>query len=131
MQLIEYLQKHSTTIPMGGKAHEDLRTGTDQAARDDLLLVQATNSNLFKAYFIVLIIIVVATIGVAILLRQEMGGLATVLGTGGVVQSGLVLKLARVWMDKARIDIIALLASRLPPDKLQPILMELSKQIRK
>lgn len=131
MQLIEYLQKHATTMPMGGEAHGDLRTGTDRAARDDLLLVQATNNKLFRAYFIVLIVIVVVTIGIAILLRKEMGGLVTVLGAGGIVQGGLVLKLANVWMDKARIDIVAVLASRLPPDKLQPILLELSKQIRK
>ncbi len=131
MKLIEYLQRHSTTMPMGGGENQDLRTGTDESARDDLLLVQATNNGLFKAYFIVLIVIMVATIGIAILFRQEMGGLATVLGAGGIVQGGLVLKLATVWMDKARIDIIAVLARKLPPDKLQPILLELSKQIRK
>lgn len=131
MKLIEFLQKHATTMPAGGGAGAELRTGTDQAARDDLRLVRATNDSLFKAYFAVLIVIVVVTIGTALAFHQEMGGLAAVLGAGGVIQGGLVLKLANVWMDKARIDIVATLASTLPPDKLQPVLIELSQQIRK
>lgn len=131
MKLIEFLQKHTTTIPMGGEADADRRTGTDQAAREDLRLVQATNNNLFKAYFILLIGVVVLTIGTALAFHQEMGGLAVVLGAGGIVQGGMVFKLANVWMDKARIDIVATLASMLPPDKLQPVLIELSQQIRK
>jgi hypothetical protein len=131
MKLIEFIQKHAMTTPLGGEKDAQLRTGTDQAARDDLRLVQATNNNLFKAYFILLIFIVVLTIGTALGFHQEMGGLAAVLGAGGVVQGGLVLKLANVWMDKARIDIVATLASTLPPDQLQPVLIELSQQIRK
>ncbi|WET39285.1 hypothetical protein [Citrobacter enshiensis] len=131
MKLIEFLQKHTATIPLGGGADEQLRTGTDQAVRDDLRLVQATNNSLFKVYFVVLIVIVVLTIFTALTFHQEMGGMATVLGTGGVIQGGLVLKLANVWMDKARIDIIATLAIKLPPDKLQLVLSDLSKQLRK
>ena len=131
MQLIEFLQKHATTMPAGGVADSDLRTGTDQAAREDLRLVQATNNNLFKAYFVVLIVIMIVTIGAALVFNQQMGGLAAVLGAGGVIQGGLVLKLANVWMDKARIDIVATLASTLPADKLQPVLVELSQQLRK
>lgn len=117
-------------MPMGGKAGTERRTGTDQAARDDLRLVQATNNNLFKAYFAALIVIVVVTIGMALAFHQEAGGLVAVLGAGGVIQGGLVLKLAKVWMDKARIDIVATLACNLPPEKLQPVLIELSQQIR-
>lgn len=131
MKLIEFLQKHATTRPLGGEADVQLRTGTDQAARDDLRLVQATNNNLFKTYFILLIVVVVLTVGTALAFHQEMGGLAAVLGAGGVVQGGLVLKLANVWMDKARIDIVATLAVTLPPDKLQPVLIELSQQMRR
>lgn len=131
MKLIEFLQKHATTMPLGGEEGAQQRTGTDQAARDDLRLVQAANNNLFKAYFILLIFIVVLTIGTALAFHQEIGGLAAVLGAGGVVQGGLVLKLANVWMDKARIDIVAILACTLPPEKLQPVLIELSRQIRK
>lgn len=131
MKLIEFIQKHATTITAGGGADAEPRTGTDQEAREDLRLVQATNNNLFKAYFILLIGVVVLTIGTALAFHQEMGGLAVVLGAGGVVQGGMVLKLANVWMDKARIDIVASLASTLPPDKLQLVLIELSQQIRK
>ena len=131
MKLIEFLQKHATTIPAGGEAGTELRTGTDQAARVDLRLVQATNNGLFKLYFALLIVIVIVTIAIALALRTELGGLAVVLGAGGVIQGGLVLKLANVWMDKARIDIVATLAIRLPPDKLQLVLIELSQQIRK
>ena len=131
MKLIEFIQKHATTMPAGGEAAAELRTGTDQAARDDLRLVRATNDSLFKAYFAVLIFIVLGTIGTALAFHQEMGGLAVVLGAGGVIQGGLVLKLANVWMDKARIDIVATLASTLPPDNLQPVLIELSQQLRK
>ncbi|APX78475.1 hypothetical protein A7J71_31140 [Achromobacter insolitus] len=131
MKLIEFLQKHATTITAGGEASTEPRTGTDQAAREDLRLVQATNNGLFKVYFALLIVIVVVTIGIALAFHQEMGGLAVVLSTGGVIQGGLVLKLCNVWMDKARIDIVATLASTLTPDKLQPVLMELSQQIRR
>ena len=131
MKLIEFLQKHATTIPAGGEAGAELRTGTDQAARDDLRLVQATNNGLFKVYFALLIVIVVGTIGIALAFHKEMGGLAVVLGAGGVIQGGLVLKLANIWMDKARIDIVATLAITLPPDKMQLVLIELLQQIRK
>lgn len=130
MRLIEFLQKHATTMPAGGRKNTELRTGTDQAAREDLRLVQTANNNLFKVYFGLLIVIVIITIGTALAFRQEMGGLIGILGAGGVIQGGLVLKLAKVWMDKARIDIVATLAFKLPPDKLQPVLIELSQQIR-
>jgi hypothetical protein len=129
MTLIEYLQKHTTTAPLGGEADASLRTGTDQTARDDLQKVQRTNNAYFMAYFVILIVIVGVTIVVALIYRQEMGGLAVVLGAGGVVQGGLVVKLGRVWMDKARIDIVATLSASLPPDKLQPILLEILQQI--
>jgi hypothetical protein len=131
MKLIEFLQKHTATTPLGGYSDEQLHNGTDQSARDDLRLVQTTNNNLFKVYFIILIAIVILTFCIAIAFHQEMGGMAVVLGTGGTIQGGLVLKLANVWMDKARIDIIATLAIKLPPDNLQLVLVELSHQLRK
>ena len=92
--------------------------------------MQATNSKLFNVYFGVLIAIVVLTTITALVLHHEIGGMTVVLGTGGVIQGGLVLKLANVWMDKARIDIIATLASKLSSDKLQFVLMELAQQLR-
>lgn len=131
MKLIEFLQKHTASFPMGGDLDEQLRNGTDQSARDDLRLVQTTNNNLFKVYFITLIAIVILTFCIAVAFHQEMGGMAIVLGTGGTIQGGLVLKLANVWMDKARIDIIATLAIKLPADKLHLVLEELSRQLGK
>ena len=43
MMLVEFLQKHSTTMPLGDKPGARLRAGTDEAAYSDLRRVQQTN----------------------------------------------------------------------------------------
>lgn len=131
MNLVEFLQKHTTTAPLGGEVGSGWRSGVDEAAYDDLRRVQETNEFYFKSYWATLIISYVLTISVALIYRSEMGGLAVVLGTGGVIQSGLILKLSSEWKEKARIDIVAALSRRLAPEQLQVVLKELLDQIRK
>jgi hypothetical protein len=131
MMLVEFLQKHSTTMPLGDKPGARLRTGNDAAAYDDLRRVQQTNDFYFKIYWALLVVICVATIVIALIYRSELGGLTAVLGTGGIVQGGLILKLSGAWKDKARIDIVAVLSRRLAPEQLQVVLKELLEQLRK
>ena len=83
------------------------------------------------AYWIALIVVFLGTVVVALVFREEMGGLATVLGAGGVIQGGLVMRLSSEWKEKARIDIVAVLTRRLNPEQLQVVLRELLGGLRK
>jgi hypothetical protein len=82
-------------------------------------------------YWVMLIVVFVATLIVAIFLRAEMGGLGAVLGGGGLLQAGLVLRLSSEWKEKARIDIVAVLSRRLTPEQLQPVLTAILSGIGK
>ena len=58
-----------------------------------------------------------------------MGGLVAVLGSGGVIQGGLLIRLANELKEKMRIETVASLSRSLPPEELKEVLMEILKQI--
>jgi hypothetical protein len=133
MRLIEFVQSRLTRIEQGTNriAKPDQPDVEAQAAAEDLARVQKTNERYFAAYWVTLIVAYVGTLIVAIAFREEMGGLAAVLGVGGVMQGGLVLRLSSEWKEKARIDIVAVLTRRLPPAQLQVVLKDLLDGLRK
>jgi hypothetical protein len=133
MRLIEFLQSHQIMIEQGTKRTNKPgpSISEEQATAQDLARVQKTNECYFAIYWATLIIVFLGTLIVAIACRQEMGGLATVLGAGGVLQGGLILRLSSEWKEKARIDIVSVLARRLPPAELQLVLKELLDGLRK
>jgi hypothetical protein len=93
--------------------------------------VQKTNERYFAVYWATLIATFLGTLALAIMFRNEMGGLAAVLGTGGILQGGLLFRLSSEWKEKARIDIVAVLTRRLPPAELTLVLKELLEGLRK
>ena len=129
MRLIDFLQSHQTTFKAGTERIKTI--SEEQATADDLARVQKTNERYFAVYWATLIVVFFGTLVVAIVFRQEMGGLATVLGAGGILQSGLILRLSAEWKEKARIDIVAALSRRLPPAELALVLRELLVAISK
>ena len=132
MRLVEFIQRHLVDAPLGGALRKPrAKSAGDAVAYDDLRRVQATKETYFRTYWITLIVVFIATIAVALLYREEMGGLAAVLATGGVVQGGLIVRLSNEWKEKARIDIVAVLTRRLSEEQLQVVLQELLVQIRK
>ena len=135
-RLVEYLQRglFETQAELGGPAKPPLRPSGAPPLPDPwdgLMRVQQTNELYFKLYFGVLIVAFVATIVVAFCYRSEIGGLGAVLGVGGVVQGGVVLRLSAEWKEKARVDIVAALATALPAKDLAPVLKALLDGIRK
>jgi hypothetical protein len=125
MRLIEFIQKNLTDIPLGGSRGSGGKAVNDATAYEDLRRVQATNELYFKTYWATLIVVFLATVVIALVYREEMGGLATVLGVGGIVQGGLVLRLSAEWKEKARVDIVSVLTRRLSPEQLQVVLKDL------
>jgi hypothetical protein len=93
--------------------------------------VRKTNERYFAVYWATLLVVFLGTLILAIILRQELGGLAAVLGAGGILQSGLVRMLAAEWKEKARLDMVAVLTRRLPPEELRLILRDLLDELRK
>ena len=86
MRLVEYVQGVLTDAPLGGSRQKGIAPQADSgAAYDDLARVQATNERYFMAYWIALIVVFLGTVVVALVFREEMGGLATVRGAGGVI----------------------------------------------
>lgn len=132
MRLIEFIQKYQVDMPMGEKLGGEPReiSSSDESAYEDLRRVQATNDLYFKIYWITLIAVFITTVVVALIYRDEMGGLATVLGAGGVIQGGLVIRLSAEWKEKSRIDIVAVLTRRLTPEQLQIVLQDLLTELR-
>jgi len=131
MRLIEFIQKYRTDMPMGESLSGDSNNKSDASAYEDLRRVQATNELYFRTYWFTLIVVFIITVVIALIYRDEMGGLATVLSVGGVVQGGLVLRLSAEWKEKSRIDIVAVLTRRLTPDQLQIVLQDLLVEFRK
>ena len=130
MRLVEYIQKQLTDVPLGGGVGKTPTPERD-AAYEDLRRVQATNESYFKTYWATLIVAFAVTVVVALIYREEMGGLAAVLGAGGVVQAGLVLRLSAEWKEKARIDTVAVLTRRLSPAQLQVVLKDMLSDLHK
>jgi len=133
MRLVEFIQSRITTIEQGTKRSYPggQPTSEEQATADDLARVQKTNERYFAVYWATLIGVFLGTLVLAIVFRQEMGGLAAVLGAGGVLQGGLLLRLSAEWKEKARIDIVAVLTRRLPPTELTLVFKELLDGLRK
>jgi hypothetical protein len=133
MRLLEYVQSRVIPIEQGTKRTGKAGKAVDdqQAAADDLARVQQTNERYFVVYWATLIGTFLVTLVLAIVLRQEMGGLAAVLGAGGLLQGGLLLRLSAEWKEKARIDIVAALTRRLPPQELSVVLREMLGGLRK
>lgn len=132
MRLVEFIQSRITTVEQGTKrSNSEPHISEEQATADDLARVQKTNERYFAVYWATLIGVFLGTLVLAIVFRQEMGGLAAVLGAGGVLQGGLLLRLSAEWKEKARIDIVAVLTRRLPPTELTLVLKELLDGLRK
>ena len=131
MRLKQFLQKYAVGSPMGGDPNDPGSAATDEAAHADLRRVQRTNEIYFRIYFALLVGMFLLSAGLALVLRQEMGGLAVVLGAGGVVQGGLVVRLSSELREKVRIDTVAVLSRRLKGAQLQAVLRELLLQMRK
>ncbi len=129
MRLIEFVQTRIQTVEQGTKRGPSI--SEKQATADDLARVQKTNERYFAVYWATLIATFLGTLILAIMFRSEMGGLAAVLGAGGILQGGLLLRLSSEWKEKARIDIIAVLTRRLPPTELTLVLKELLDGLRK
>lgn len=137
LRLQEYLQRSLFEVPLG-TVRKAAPKGIDASLAppppdpwEGLRLVQKTNEMYFRLYFCLLLVAFVATIVVAFVYRNEIGGLGVVLGAGGVVQGGVVLRLSAEWKEKARVDIVAALARALPPKDLAPVLKALLEGIRK
>lgn len=124
MRLRQFLQTWQARADLGA----DPKAGTPPTAKirqelaQDIARVQKTNEIYFATYWAVLLLSFAITFGLAVIYRNEMGGLATVLGAGGVVQSGLLLRLSTEWKEKARLDIVAVLVTSLPTSELKLIL---------
>jgi hypothetical protein len=136
MKLDSYLQSQLERIELGGtpKAAEELEATARASARqaaEDLKQVQRTNSTFFLSLWVLMILAFIATFVVALMYRHEMGGLAVVLGSGGVVQGGLLLRLSHEYRQKAYIDLVVTLSQRLPPKELRPILQQILDLLRK
>ena len=136
MKLDSYLQSQLARIELGGtpKAAEELEATASEGARqaaEDLKQVQRTNSTFFLSLWVLMILAFIVTFVVALVYRNEMGGLAVVLGSGGVVQGGLLLRLSHEYRQKAYIDLVATLSQRLPPKELRPILQQILDLLRK
>lgn len=129
MRLIEFVQSRIKTVDQGTKRRPS--TTEEQATAEDLARVQKTNERYFAIYWATLIATFLGTLVLAIMFRSEMGGLAAVLGAGGILQGSLLLRLSSEWKEKARIDIVAALSRRLPPAELTVVLKELLDGLRK
>lgn len=136
LRLQDYLQQGQIAALAGraDKKQPDSVVATTPPPPDPwegLKQVQRTNELYFKIYWFALVVAFIATIVVAFFYRSEIGGLGTVLGVGGVVQGGVVLRLSAEWKEKARVDIVAALARALPPKDLAVVLKALLDGIRK
>lgn len=120
------LQQWQAQFDLGGErgtaSPEGAATQPTADITRELQAVIAANQSYFAFYWVALVVVFLGTVVLAVIFRAEMGGMATVLGAGGVVQGGLVLQLAKVWREKARTEMAAILASRLPPPELKPII---------
>jgi len=124
MRLRDFAQKYLWRPEAGRNETPDgSAAATAEDAHADLRRVQAHNNLYFKSYWIMLMAMFLITVAIALLYREEMGGLAAVLGTGGVVQGGLILQLNAALREKVNTDMVAALSRRLPPEALQKVLM--------
>lgn len=124
MRLRDFAQKYLLKAELGtDEAPDGNAAATAEDAHADLRRVQAHNDLYFKSYWIMLMAIFLITVAIALLYRDQMGGLAAVLGTGGVVQGGLILQLSAALREKVNTDMVAALSRRLPPEQLQKVLM--------
>ena len=115
-------------IKAGGKLAANAQDPL-QFIHAQLRSAQAQNDLYFKSYWISLMIVFALTVGMALIYRQEMGGLPVVLGAGGVMQGGLVVLLGKTLKEKTRVGIVAVLAVGLPATELQAVLKDLLAQL--
>lgn len=136
MRLDTYIQSQILRVELGGRAKSDEEQDTaarenEKQAAEDLKRVQRTNTNFFLSLWVLMMLAFVVTFVIALVYRNEMGGLAVVLGSGGVVQGGLLLRLAHEYRQKAYIDLVVTLSRKLPPAELRPVLQQILDQLRK
>lgn len=136
MKLDTFLQAQLARIELGGSVRSEeekveLRRKAEQRAAEDLRAVQRTNDMYFKSLWAILMLAFAITFFLAFWYRNEMGGLAVVLGSGGVVQGGLLLRLSSEYRQKAYIDLVVTLSQRLPPKELRPVLQQILDLLRK
>ena len=133
MRLIELIQSVDTSMHLGTARTGRGPSGPDptQAITDGLVEVRKTNERYFQIYWGLLTGAFLLTLGLALVLRNEMGGLAVVLGAGGVVQGGLLNKLSAEWKEKTRVEMVVVLARTLPSQDMVGILKELLAGLHK
>jgi hypothetical protein len=96
-----------------------------QVILDGLAQVRKTNAGYFRLYWALLLGTFVVVLVLAIVFREQMGGIAAVLGSGGVIQGGLLRQISMEWREKSRIETVAVLASTLKGKELLAITKEL------
>lgn len=136
MKLDSYLESQLVRIELGGRPksaeeQEDAARESARQAAEDLKHVQRTNARFFLSLWLLMVIAFVVTFVVALMYRNEIGGLAAVLGGGGVLQGGLLLRLSHEYRQKAYIDLVITLSQRLPPKELRPVLQQILDLLRK
>jgi hypothetical protein len=133
MRLIELIQSVDTSMHQGTARAERRPAGPDpvRVITDGLAEVRRTNERYFQIYWGLLTGAFILTLALALILRNEMGGLAVVLGAGGVIQGGLLTKLSAEWKEKTRVEMVVVLARTLPSKDMVGILKELLAGIRK
>lgn len=136
MKFASYLQSQLARIELGERPQsaEEREAAARESARqaaEDLKQVQQTNNAFFMSLWVLMMLAFIVIFVVALVYRKEMGGLAVVLGSGGVVQGGLLLRLSHEYRQKAYIDLVVTLSQKLPPKELKPILQQILDLLHK
>ncbi|MDB5920069.1 MAG: hypothetical protein JWR40_4303 [Massilia sp.] len=122
----------SANFKAGGQLASELPVDdAREVMHAELKKVQSKNELYFKCYWFTMMAAFAVTVVVALYFRNEMGGLAVVLGGGGVIQGGLSMRMAAELKEKARVDIVSVLAVQLPAEQLHVILRDLLGTLRK
>ncbi len=130
LRLYEAVQSNVIGTHLGVEQSSGRDSGRTLAAvqrgiAQDLERVRATNDRYFRMYWVLLSVSFIATFVLAVHFREEMGGIAGVLGAGGIGQGYFARQLSREWREKSRVDLVSVLAQTLPAAELQKILKDL------
>lgn len=133
VNLVHILQSytHQLKATLGGEMPPpDARIQTQAIMHAELKELRAKNAHYYKWYAVTLLAALVLTVGFALYFKEEMGGLVAVLGAGGVIQGGLLVRMSDELKEKTRVETVAVLAASLPPEQLLPVLQDLLTGMR-
>ncbi len=133
-KLIDSIDAGDSRVHLGTSRTERAAPESPDVAKvilDGLASVRKTNDAYFRLYWALLLGTFVVVLVLAIALRDQMGGIAAVLGSGGVIQGGLLRQISMEWREKTRIDTVAVLASTLKGKELLAIAKELLSGVPK